>query len=206
GSAWGDMSSQDAERRELERVVELLGRNTRPGRLLAYVGAKYFEPQAEQLTEFTIATEVFGRSAKDFDPTQDAVVRVDTHRLRKKLREHYEKDGDTHDLQICLPAGSYVPKFVAAPEQEAAKSPPVRLTRTPHRAPRLGGRRFISRLSPAQSVRSRSRSCCSTASGARKVRRQQRRPRSWKRQRSRKRVRSSAKFTSWPATAAARLS
>ncbi|NLG76392.1 MAG: hypothetical protein GX535_09150 [Xanthomonadaceae bacterium] len=117
------MSSQDAERRELERVVELLGRNTRPGRLLAYVGAKYFEPQAEQLTEFTIATEVFGRSAKDFDPTQDAVVRVETHRLRKKLRELYEKDGDTHDLQICLPAGSYVPKFVAAPEQEAAKSP-----------------------------------------------------------------------------------
>ena len=116
------MISQDAERQELERVVELLGRNTRPGRLLAYVGAKYFEQQAEQLTEFTIATEVFGRSAKEFDPAQDAVVRVEAHRLRKKLRELYEKGGDTHGLQICLPAGSYAPKFLAASEQEPAQS------------------------------------------------------------------------------------
>jgi hypothetical protein len=109
------MNSQDAERQELERAVELLGRSTRHARLLEYVGAKYFQHQEDQLTEFNIATEVFGRSAQRFIATQDAVVRVEAHRLRKKLREIYEQDTRTHGLQISLPAGTYVPSFSAVP-------------------------------------------------------------------------------------------
>lgn len=116
------MTSRDAERQELERLIELLGRSTRPGRLLGYVGTKYFQGEEALLTEFTIATEVFGRSAKSFDPTQDAVVRVEAHRLRKKLREIYDKGGGAHGLQISLPAGTYVPKFSPAPEPQDAGS------------------------------------------------------------------------------------
>lgn len=112
------MTSHDAEQQELERVIELLGRSTRPGRLLGYIGAKSLQRQEEQLTEFNIATEVFGRSAKSFDPTQDAVVRVEVHRLRKKLRELYERSGHPHGVQISLPAGTYVPKFQCPPEPE----------------------------------------------------------------------------------------
>ena len=96
--------------------MELLGRSTRPGRLLEYLGARYFEQREEQLTEFTIATAVFGRSEKKFDPSADAVVRVEAHRLRKKLRDIYENDSRSHALQISLPAGTYVPKFTAAAE------------------------------------------------------------------------------------------
>src|SRR4051812_40708063 len=106
------MISHEAERQELERAIELLGRTTRPGRMLAYIGAKYFEQQGGQLTEFNIATEVFGRSPKTFDAAQDAVVRVEAHRLRKKLRDIYAKEGGT-GLKISLPAGSYVPRFAA---------------------------------------------------------------------------------------------
>jgi hypothetical protein len=112
------MTSGDAERQELERVIELLGRSTRPGRLLGYVGAKCLQQQEQQVTEFNIATEVFGRSTKSFDPAQDAVVRVEAHRLRKKLRELYEKGGGTHGVQISLPAGTYVPDFSFAPEPQ----------------------------------------------------------------------------------------
>src|SRR5688500_2604489 len=101
------MNTRGAERQELDRAVELLGRSTRPGRLLEYLGAKHFLQQEAQLTEFTIATEVFGRSDKKFDPTADAVVRVEVHRLRKKLREIYEKDSRPQGLQISLPAGTY---------------------------------------------------------------------------------------------------
>jgi hypothetical protein len=115
------MTSRDAERQELERVIELLGRSTRPGRLLAYVGTKYLQQEEAQLTEFNIATEVFGRSAKSFDPTQDAVVRVEAHRLRKRLREIYENGGATDGVQISLPAGTYVPKFLSARELQAAE-------------------------------------------------------------------------------------
>jgi Malectin domain len=110
------MNSQEIERQELDRALELLGRGTRHARLLEYVGAKYFERQEDQLTEFNIATEVFGRSAQRFAATQDAVVRVEAHRLRKKLRDIYEKDVRAQGLQISLPPGTYVPKFTAVPD------------------------------------------------------------------------------------------
>jgi hypothetical protein len=119
------MNTQDAERQELERAIELLGRSTRPGRLLEYLGSKYFQQQAEQLSEFNIATAVFGRSEKNFDSTADAVVRVEAHRLRKKLKEIYEKDSRAQGLQISLPAGSYVPKFTAAAEPLPTSPEPV---------------------------------------------------------------------------------
>src|SRR5688572_30792453 len=136
------MNSQDTERQELERAIELLGRSTRPGRLLEYLGAKYFQQQEGQLTEFTIATEVFGRSAKNFDPTSDAVVRVEAHRLRKKLKEIYERDSRAQGLHISLPAGTYVPKFTAATSAatsgeasaEASNAGPVGLARIPLRS------------------------------------------------------------------------
>jgi len=129
------MNSQDAERQELERAIELLGRSTRHARLLEYVGAKYFQHQEEQLTEFNIATEVFGRSATRFVATQDAVVRVEVHRLRKKLREIYDQDTRTQGLQISLPAGTYVPSFTAVP------APPIP-SEHPSQTPR-GLRRFL---------------------------------------------------------------
>ena len=100
------MTAREAEQHELERAIELLGRSTRPGRLLEYLGAKYFAGQEAQLTEFDIAREVFGRSLQNFDPAADAVVRVETHRLRKKLRDIYEKDSRPHAVQISLPAGT----------------------------------------------------------------------------------------------------
>jgi hypothetical protein len=105
--------SREAERLELDRAVDLLGRTTRPGRLLEFLGSKYFAQQEAQLTEFDIATEVFGRTLGNFDPASDAVVRVEIHRLRKKLREIYEKDTRQQGVQISLPAGTYVPKFTA---------------------------------------------------------------------------------------------
>jgi Malectin domain len=111
-----DMTSSETERRELDRVIELLGGTTRPARLLAYIGASYFQQGGVQLTEFSIATEVFGRSPQNFDSTEDAVVRVEAHRLRKKLREIYARGQSPHGVQISVPAGSYVLKFLAATE------------------------------------------------------------------------------------------
>jgi hypothetical protein len=129
------MTSRDTESQELERAIELLGRSSRPARLLGYIGAKYFQRQEEHLTEFNIATEVFGRSAKSFDPAQDAVVRVEAHRLRKKLREIYEKGGGTHGVQISLPAGTYVPKFSFASEPQPGKEAEDKVTGARDAAP-----------------------------------------------------------------------
>ena len=126
------MTSSDAERQELDRAIDLIGRSTRHGRLLEYLGSKYFSQQEAQLTEFDIAREVFGRSLRTFDPAADAVVRVEIHRLRKKLRDLYEKDSRAQGVQISLPAGTYVPKFTVVESPHlAAPQPPARTRRLP---------------------------------------------------------------------------
>src|SRR5687768_3343375 len=116
------MTSRDVERQELERAIDVLGRTTRPGRLLEYLGRKYFENPGGSLAEVDIAIDVFGRSAKTFDSTEDAVVRVEAHRLRKKLREIYEKEARRSGVQLSLPAGTYVLQFteVTAAAAQAA--------------------------------------------------------------------------------------
>jgi hypothetical protein len=117
------MNSTEAERQEWQRAIDLLGRSTRSGRLLEYLGGRYFDPKQAPLTEFDIATEVFGRSPKTFDSTVDAVVRVEAHRLRKKLRDMYEKDRRSQGLQISLPAGTYIPQFIVIPESAPVPAP-----------------------------------------------------------------------------------
>src|SRR5687768_5775927 len=109
------MKGSEEERAELDRCIELLGGHTRSGKLLAHIGQKYFQGQEEQLTEFNIATEVFGRSPKSFVAADDAVVRVEAHRLRKKLRDSYTSGEGAATLRIVLPMGSYAPKFERGP-------------------------------------------------------------------------------------------
>ena len=65
---------------------------------------------AREITEYSIAQEALGRTAQ-FDPQQDAVVRVDTHHLRKRLKEYYAGAAD-HPIQIVIPNGQYAPLFL----------------------------------------------------------------------------------------------
>ncbi len=124
----------DEERRELEAVAAILGNASRLQRLVLYLGAKYFQGESDQLHEYEIATDLFGRSRETFDPAEDAVVRVEAHRLRKRLKEFYEGPGKDHEIQLCIPAGSYVPVFLhQSPHPEPAEigPPPNQLRRAP---------------------------------------------------------------------------
>ncbi|MGO9518450.1 MAG: malectin domain-containing carbohydrate-binding protein [Candidatus Korobacteraceae bacterium] len=99
------------ERAELETVAEALGHSSRLANLLRYVGEKYLQGESDELSEYNIATEVFGRSKSTFDASEDAIARVEAHRLRKKLKDFYRGPGKDHTLQISIPPGSYVPVF-----------------------------------------------------------------------------------------------
>ena len=107
----------DAERGELDRVVETLAGSPRLAHLLRYMGAKLATGDVEQLNEYNIATEVFGRSATTFRTAEDAIARVETHRLRKCLATFYEREGRDNPVQVTLPARSYVPVFLHKPEE-----------------------------------------------------------------------------------------
>ena len=101
----------DTERAELETVLAALARNPRLANLLRFLTDRYFEGKTAEITEYNIATEVFGRSKTSFDCSTDSIARVEAHRLRKWLKEYYEKVGRDHAILVSLPYRSYVPEF-----------------------------------------------------------------------------------------------
>ncbi len=76
-----------------------------------YICEQYFEGQGCQIKEYSIAVEALGRSPA-FDPKKDSIVRVEAHRLRKRLQEYYEGAGKSHAIHILIPNGQYAPQFV----------------------------------------------------------------------------------------------
>src|SRR5216684_309680 len=124
-SALGALAGR--EKAELDNVLSsaALGRSPRLAHLLQYLCTKYFEGEADQIKEYNIAIDVLGRP-ESFDPSEDAIARVEVHRLRKKLREYYETEGADHPLRILIPTGRYAPVFAAADqaaEHEDAVAP-----------------------------------------------------------------------------------
>lgn len=77
----------------------LFAKAERQQRLLRYLADATLAGKTEQLKGYTIGVEVFDR-ASDFDPTVDAIVRVQAGQLRAKLREYYEDDGRDDRLQL----------------------------------------------------------------------------------------------------------
>ena len=69
--------------------------------------------------EVTIAHEVFNKSA-DFNPAEDTTVRVHIHKLRKKLDEYYQGEGQADDIRILIPKGHYRVKVVEKIKRENA--------------------------------------------------------------------------------------
>ena len=106
-------ASVDSERAELGVVLasQTFARSQRLVKLLEYISERHFQGQANQVCEYSIATEVLGRPAS-FDSAEDAIARVEIHRLRKKLRDYYATEGAHRPLKIVIPSGMYTPMFL----------------------------------------------------------------------------------------------
>jgi hypothetical protein len=115
------ISKLEAERAEVDDVLssDVFGRTNNPARLLTFVCEKYFEGAVHQIKEYSIAVHALGRP-ESFDPQVDTIVRVTAHALRKRLEDYYRTAGAEHAVQICLPPGHYVPKFIHARDLETA--------------------------------------------------------------------------------------
>lgn len=143
---------------QLERV--LASRAFRSARsvssFLRFVVGKKLAGQEDQLKEYTVGVEVFGRS-ESFDPKQDGVVRVHARLLRQKLAAYYDGEGRGDPVRIALPKGAYVPTFAPGgdatpPEPGEATGSPVPLPVTPLAAASTPGRPWRSLPGPARSV------------------------------------------------------
>ena len=101
-----------AVRETLERLLasETFGRSERARKLIRYLVEREQAGEAERLKGFSIAMDVFGKDA-DFDPSTDAVVRVQAGRLRDLLAQYFATEGANDPVRIIIPRGTYVPAY-----------------------------------------------------------------------------------------------
>jgi hypothetical protein len=104
--------SRDEKLAQLERILhsQIMQGSESLRAFLRFVVQKTLDQQEDQLKEYTIATEVFGRGDQ-YSPRTDSVVRVQASRLRSKLQEYYFTEGKCDSVLIELPKGHYTPSF-----------------------------------------------------------------------------------------------
>ena len=103
------------------RAADALGRSDTINRLFAFLLVRSREGPPPK--EIEVAEAVFGRRVS-FDIAQDSTVRVNVHRLRKKLDDFYAGPGRDEPVRLTLPKGEY--RLVVAPQ-----AAPVELTPPP---------------------------------------------------------------------------
>lgn len=117
---------------ELERVLSSNAfiNTNRLGAFLGHVVRQTLDGNAENLKEYQLGLDVFGRQ-ESYDTRTDPVVRVGARQLRFKLEEYYREFGQSDPVIISLPKGRYVPRFelreispVVSPELPLPPSPP----------------------------------------------------------------------------------
>jgi hypothetical protein len=108
---------------ETEKDVELLREHLREviagpafkasqrsGQFLKYIVDQAIGGHFDSLKERIIGVELFGRSPT-YDTGEDAIVRVTASDVRKRLLQHYGKDGAASEFRISLPLGAYIPEI-----------------------------------------------------------------------------------------------
>ncbi len=104
--------SNEERRRQVERVLGSVTFSNAPGlkSFLQFVVSLAAGGRGEEISEYAIATQLFGRPPS-FDPASDTIVRTQAYRLRLKLKEYYEQEGKNDRITIDVPKGHYVPLF-----------------------------------------------------------------------------------------------
>lgn len=113
-------------RTTLERVLasNTFSRSERARDLLRYLVEREQAGQADRLKGYAIAVDVFGKDT-EFDPSTDAVVRVQAGRLRDLLQQYFATEGASDPLQIVIPRGSYIPSYVENQTGEGSGDEPI---------------------------------------------------------------------------------
>ena len=108
-------------RQELDRVLASheFRSSKRSQDFLRFVTENTLRGHTDMLKERTIGIEVFGRST-DYEPSDDATVRVKAGEVRKRLGIYYSSEGAHDPVRIELPSGTYVPEFRIVEVKDAA--------------------------------------------------------------------------------------
>src|SRR5215813_3486258 len=119
------MTVSPAEMRaQLGRLLESqqLASSPRLCSLLRHIVEHSISGRAVNLKEFSIGVDVFERPA-NYDPKEDAIVRVQAKRLRDRLQLYYANAGVADPVVIDIPKGGYVATFAAREDRKAIAAP-----------------------------------------------------------------------------------
>ncbi len=107
------MASSEQEKEELDRILQSsqFCKAPRLQEFLRVVCEYYFRGKADQINEFLLGVEAFGKKA-DFNVAEDSIVRVEAREVRRRLREYYQNGGRNSTLVLDLPTGGYCPRFI----------------------------------------------------------------------------------------------
>ena len=110
----GICPSPNSVRTELDRILASASFRGSPPlrRFLSYTVEHSLHGEADQLKEYRLGLEVFGRRSS-YEPQKDPIVRLEARRLRAKLREYYEDEGRQDPVRISVPKGGYAATFSA---------------------------------------------------------------------------------------------
>ncbi len=88
---------------------------------LEFIISEVIHNREQQIKEYSIAVNVLKRPL-DFNPHEDAIVRIHAGRLRRALSEYYFTMGIHDPIIIQISKGSYIPHFS---RQEEEKQPVI---------------------------------------------------------------------------------
>jgi hypothetical protein len=130
----GRQPETDSVREHLQKILDSkhFSRAESLRRLLRFLVEETLLGRANQLNEYSLGQEVFGRGER-FDPRIDTIVRVQTRKLRARLDEYYRTQGGNDRVVLKLPKGGYEVVFEARdpalPAAAVVGQPQTRLVR-----------------------------------------------------------------------------
>src|SRR5580658_11296581 len=92
--------------------------------LLNYLAEKSMAGTADNLKEYVVGLDVFGKPAS-YDPRQESTVRMHVGRLRQKLAEYYRLEGTEDPVVVDLPKGGFKVTFEPRPEPRPVEVPQI---------------------------------------------------------------------------------
>lgn len=111
-------------RAAIDRLIaaEAIRPNTRQARLLDYLVTAELKGGGGSIKAYSIGVDVLERGP-DFDPSTDAIARVEVGRLRRALEEYYACAGARDPIRIEIPRGQLRLRLSRAHEEyDAARS------------------------------------------------------------------------------------
>lgn len=113
----------EATRAQIERILQNKGPRLSElqRRLFSYLAEKALSGEGDDLKEYTIGVDAFGKPSS-YDPRQESVVRMHVGRLRQKLADYYRTEGIEDPIIVDLPKGGFKMTFEPRP---AVAAPPV---------------------------------------------------------------------------------